>query len=115
MRIFLHRLKMAWLFGRHFNYRDLPVGFWEKDDAISWSRYLKTEHGQKLKEIITASVVESAINATTSSVDNQFRCGIAFGVRFLTAKLESLEFTQVTADSDTTEPHKKQRNEKLEI
>jgi len=105
---FLYRLKQAWLFGRYFTYRDLPVGFWEKDDRVSWSRYLKTDHGKKMSEIITAAVVESAINATTSSVDNQFRCGIAFGVRFLATKLESLEFSQATADSGKPESQEKE-------
>ena len=90
MREFLRRLKAAWIFTRYFPFVEIPDNYWTREDALSFSHFMVSDTGVKLRHMWRMSVHNSAQKAVCERTDSAYVCGIAFGIRSLLAETDSL-------------------------
>jgi hypothetical protein len=90
MRNWLRRLHAAWIFSRYFPYVEIPEKYWTREDAMTFSHFMVSDTGVKLRHMWRMAVHNSAQKAISERQDSAYVCGVAFGIRSLLAETDSL-------------------------
>src|SRR5438445_11602236 len=91
MRSLIRRIRIAWLFTRHFPFTPIPDDFWEVEDAKALSNFLTSSTGVKVRFLLRNKVSDSAMRAIIDTSDHsKHLCGYASGVRGTVAEIDQL-------------------------
>ena len=91
MRNFLRRIKIAWLFTKHFPFTPIPDDYWLMENAKELTNFLMSDTGTKFRFLMRNKVSDSAMRAIIDSSDHsKHLCGYASGVRGTIAEIDEL-------------------------
>ena len=98
----LRKIRAMLLFAKSVEWVDEPS--WEIEDAKSYSQFLASDTGIKLKRTLTNMVVRNNAQCIQNKKDLAFEAGFANGFRGAVSSLESLASSELPRGQEDGEP-----------
>lgn len=95
----IDRIRTAWQFTRHQKW--VHPKSWSKADAERLESFLKSETGQRFKDVLLNTVLMQNASAITDKNQLQYSCGFAMGQSSLVKVIEVMANAESISDQDT--------------